>query len=163
MGFLLNNDMRAFNLFPGETDTKGMIGTAPNLVAPGKRPLSSQSPTIVAENGRVRIVTGTPGSQSIPHTILCILVNALDFGMPLQSAVDLPRLSHTWFPDQISFEAPQDYPELVKSLRALGHQVVKTGPKPHQGDAHSIMVVGPHEYVGVADGRRDKEATASGY
>jgi gamma-glutamyltranspeptidase/glutathione hydrolase len=160
MGFLLNNDMRAFNLFPGITDTKGILGTAPNTIAPGKRPLSSQTPTIVARDGRVKLITGSPGSQAIPHTILCILVSVIDFGMPLQTAVDSPRLSHQWFPDQITFEAPERYPEAMKSLKALGHTIVRTGPLP-QGDAHTIWVSEPNHYVGVADRRINGKA--SGY
>jgi gamma-glutamyltranspeptidase/glutathione hydrolase len=162
MGFLLNNDMRAFNLFPGITDTRGTVGTAPNIIAPGKRPLSSQSPTIVARDGHVKIVTGTPGSQSIPHTILCILVNTLDFGMPIQRAVESPRLSHAWFPDQIAFETPEDFPEAMKSLKELGHTVVRSGPMP-QGDAHTIWIPRPNSYVGVADQRRNERSTAAGY
>src|SRR5207253_1174843 len=102
MGFLLNNDMRAFNLFPGFTDTKGTVGTLPNTIAPGKRPLSSQCPTIVARHGRVKLVTGSPGSQAIPHTVLNIMLSTLDFGIPLPSAVASPRFSHQWFPDYIS-------------------------------------------------------------
>lgn len=162
MGFLLNNDMRAFNLTPGVTDSRGTLGTAPNLIAPGKRPLSSMSPTIVAKDGRVLIVTGSPGSQSIPHTILCILVNVLDFGMPIQKALEAPRLSHGWFPDQISFETPEAFPEAMKGLKKLGHTVVRPGPHP-QGDAHSIWSPKANEYTGVADGRRNAGATAAGY
>ena len=107
-----------------------MIGTAPNTIAPGKRPISSMTPTIVAKDGRVVLVTGSPGSQAIPHTVLCILVSVLDFGMPIQTAVESPRLSHAWFPDRITFEAPERYPEAMKSLKALGHTVVRTGPLP---------------------------------
>ena len=162
MGFLLNNDMRAFNLFPGVTDTNGMVGTAPNVIEPGKRPISSQCPTIVAQHGRVRLVTGSPGSQSIPHTILGIIVSVFDFETPLQTAVESPRLSHSWFPDLITFEAPEQYPEAMKALRAMGHTVVRTGPLP-QGDAHTIWVPRPHRFVGVADLRRDETATAAGY
>ncbi len=162
MGFLLNNDMRAFNLFPGITDTKGGIGTAPNQIAPGKRPLSSQSPTIIAQDGRVRIVTGTPGSQSIPHTILGLLVNWVDFGLSPEESVESPRLSHKWFPDEIVFERPEEFPEAMKALKERGHAVVPTGPK-RQGDAHSIWVLGPGDYVGVADRRRNPDASAVGY
>jgi len=157
LGFLLNNDMRAFNLFPGVTDTKGSIGTAPNTIEPGKRPLSSQTPTIVAQGGRVKMVTGTPGSQAIPHTILGILVSVLDFGMPVQTAVESPRMSHQWLPDQITFEAPELYPEAMRALSALGHKVIRTGPLP-QGDAHTIWVRGPGDYVGVADWRINGKA-----
>ena len=162
MGFLLNNDMRAFNLFPGVTDTTGAIGTAPNVIAPGKRPISSMSPTIVARDGRVKLVTGSPGSQSIPHTILCLLLNTIDFEMPAQTAVEAPRLSHVWFPDQISFEAPERFPEVVQSLNALGHKVVRPGLLP-QGDAQTIWVIKSNHYIGVADLRRNDKAAAEGF
>jgi gamma-glutamyltranspeptidase/glutathione hydrolase len=160
MGFLLNNDMRAFNLFPGVTDTKGMVGTAPNTIAPGKRPLSSQTPTIVAQDGRVKLVTGSPGSQAIPHTILAIFVSLVDFDMPLEAAVQSPRLSHQWFPDQITFEAPERYPRTMAALKDLGHTIVRSGPLP-QGDAHTIWVTKDHDYIGVAD--RRISGKASGY
>ena len=158
MGFLLNNNMFGFNLFPGVTDTSGIA----NTIAPGKRMLSSQTPTIVARDGRVKMVTGSPGTRAIPNTLLCLLVSVLDFEMPLDAAVESPRLSHEWMPDQISFEAPERYPELVKSLSALGHTVVRTGPRP-QGGAHTIWVTEPNRYVGVADPRRSDKASASGY
>lgn len=160
MGFLLNNDMFAFNLFPGYTDTKGVVGTQPNTIEPGKRPLSSQTPTIVARDGRVILVTGSPGSRAIPHTILGIMVSVLDFNMPVQDAVDAPRFSHQWFPDHISFEKPERHPELCASLRQLGHTIVRAGPLP-QGDAHTIWVIGPNKYIGVAD--RRVSGRAAGY
>ncbi|HZQ48255.1 MAG TPA: gamma-glutamyltransferase, partial [Verrucomicrobiae bacterium] len=162
MGLLLNNQMRAFNLFPGLTDTNGTIGTAPNIIAPGKRPISSMTPTIVAKDGRVLLVTGSPGSQAIPHTVLGILLSVLDFGMPINTAVESPRLSHQWLPDRITFEAPELYPEVMKSLKSLGHTVVRTGPLP-QGDAHTIWVRKPHSYIGVADSRRNDKATGAAY
>ena len=161
MGFLLNNDMRAFNLFPGITDTNGIIGTAPNLIAPGKRPISSMTPTFVTKNGRVVLVTGSPGSRAIPHTVLCVLVNIFDFGMPIQDAVETPRFTQEWFPDQIGFEHPELYPALVKALNELGHKIVPPGPLPFQGDAHTILVTAPHRYIGVADHRINGKA--SGY
>ena len=160
MGFLLNNDMRAFTLFPGVTDAKGTIGTLPNTIAPGKRPLSSQTPTIVAKDGRVKLIIGSPGSQGIPHTILCILVSMFDFNIPIEAAVEAPRLSHQWLPDQITFEAPEKYPETMKALAELGHTIVRSGPLP-QGDAHTILVVEPNTYIGVADRRINGKA--SGY
>jgi gamma-glutamyltranspeptidase/glutathione hydrolase len=152
-GFLLNNDMRAFNLFPGVTDTNGAIGTEPNIIAPGKRPLSSMTPTIVARNGRVVLITGSSGSRAIPHTILEIMVNTLDFGLPIKTAVDLPRFSQEWFPDHISCEHGERYPEAIKGLKALGHSIVPPGPLPFQGDAHTIYIPRPHTYQGVADQR----------
>jgi gamma-glutamyltranspeptidase/glutathione hydrolase len=161
-GFLLNNDMRAFNLFPGITTAKGDIGTEPNTIAPGKRPLSSQMPTIVARDGRVLLVTGSPGSQAIPNTILEILVDTLDYHMSLPDAVEAPRFSHQWLPDQVTFESPERYPQLVNALEQVGHLVTRTGPLP-QGDAHSIWVPGPKSYLGVADHRRNSMAAPSGY
>jgi gamma-glutamyltranspeptidase/glutathione hydrolase len=161
-GILLNNQMRAFNLFPGISTTNGMIGTAPNLIAPGKRPISSMTPTIVAQDGRVVLVTGSPGSQAIPHTILGIIENIFDFGMTLPKAVDAPRFSQEGFPDRITFESPERYPELMKNMKTMGQIVVRTGPLP-QGDAHSILVLKPGDYVGVTDGRRNSDSSAAGY
>jgi gamma-glutamyltranspeptidase/glutathione hydrolase len=161
-GILLNNMMRAFNLFPGHTNTKGTIGTAPNTIAPGKRPISSMTPTIVAKDGRVVFVTGSPGSQAIPHTVLEILLSVLEFGMSPSQAVEAPRFSHQWFPDRITFEAPERFPELVKALTDMGHHVVRTGPLP-QGDAHMIFVKEPGHCVGVTDHRRNSVSSAAGY
>ena len=154
--------MFGFNLFPGITDTNGLVGTPPNTIVPGKRPLSSQTPTIVAENGRVKLITGSPGTRAIPNTMLWILVNKLDFDVPIQETIEAPRLSQEWFPDHISFETPEKYPELMRELNKLGHTIVRYGPRP-QGDAQTIWVEKPNCYVGVADRRRSDKATASGY
>ncbi|PWU06318.1 MAG: hypothetical protein C5B47_07675 [Verrucomicrobia bacterium] len=162
MGFLLNNNMFGFNLFPGKTDSRGTIGTAPNVIAPGKRPVSSQTPTIVAKDGRVKFVSGSPGTRAIPNTIACLLVNVLDYGMPMQTAIEAPRLTHEWFPDQLTFETPERYPEVMKALHEMGHTVVRYGPRP-QGDCQTIWVEGPNRYLGVADRRRSTAATAAGY
>jgi gamma-glutamyltranspeptidase / glutathione hydrolase len=110
----------------------------------------------------VVLVTGSPGSQAIPSTVLCILTSVLDFGIPLPAAVESPRFSHKWFPDRITFEAPERYPELTAALKKMGHDVVRTGPLP-QGDAHSILVRKPGTYIGVTDRRRNNVASASGY
>jgi gamma-glutamyltranspeptidase/glutathione hydrolase len=135
-GFLLNNEMMDFNWFPGVTTRGGTIGTAPNLIAPGKRMLSSQTPTVVARDGKVVLITGSPGSRTIINTVLCVLVNVLDFGMNVREAVDAPRLHHAWFPDEIRFEGFHDHADAVARLRALGHKVRAS----RQGDAHSIWV-----------------------
>jgi gamma-glutamyltranspeptidase/glutathione hydrolase len=161
-GILLNNQMRAFNIFPGLTDTNGAVGSAPNVIAPGKRPISSMTPTVVAKDGRVVMVTGSPGSQAIPHSVLEILIRVLDFGMSIKEAVDAPRFSHQWFPDQMTFEAPERYPEMAKTLQGMGHTVVRTGPLP-QGDAHTIYVRKPNNYIGVTDSRRNSKSSPSGY
>src|SRR5262249_19188378 len=135
-GFILNDEMIDFNWQPGVTDRKGTIGTDANLVAPGKRVLSSQTPTVVPKDGKVRWIAGSPGSRTIINTVLCVVVNTVDFDMDIRSAVDAPRMHHQWFPDEVRFEGTSDYPEAVKKLKAMGHTV--TGIS--QGDAHSIRV-----------------------
>ncbi|HEY7156710.1 MAG TPA: gamma-glutamyltransferase [Gemmataceae bacterium] len=149
-GFLLNNEMMDFNWFPGETTRDGGIGTEANQIAPGKRMLSSQTPTIVAKNGKVVLVTGSPGSRTIINTVLCVVVNTIDFGMDIQAAVDAPRLHHAWFPDTACFEGTSKYAEAVRRLEAMGHSVHGR----RQGDAHSIAFdPKTGKYVGAADPR----------
>jgi gamma-glutamyltranspeptidase/glutathione hydrolase len=149
-GFLLNNEMMDFNWFPGETRRDGAIGTPPNEVAPGKRMLSSQTPTIVAKDGKVVLVTGSPGSRTIINTSLQVVLNVIEFGMDVRAAVDAPRLHHQWFPDRVRFEGLADHPAAVARLRQMGHVVTGT----RQGDAHTIWVE-PRtgRYVGAEDRR----------
>ena len=82
------------------------------------------------------LVTGSPGSRTIINTVLCVVVNVLDFDMDVRRAVEAPRLHHQWFPDYARFEGTRTYPSAVERLRAMGHKVVGTV----QGDAHSIWV-----------------------
>jgi gamma-glutamyltranspeptidase/glutathione hydrolase len=158
-GFLLNNEMVDFNWRPGITTRDGTIGTEPNQIAPGKRMLSSQTPTIVAKDGKVLLVTGSPGGRTIINTVLCVVVNVIDFDMDVQSAVNAPRLHHQWFPDSVRFEGMAEYADVVKQLKALGHSV-SGGTK--QGDAHSIWVdPKTGRYHGAAD--RRISGKAAGY
>jgi gamma-glutamyltranspeptidase/glutathione hydrolase len=161
MGFLLNNDMRAFNLFPGETDAKGQVGTAANTISPGKRPISSMTPTIVAQDGRVVMVTGSPGSRSIPNTVLNVLVSVLDFDIPVHEAVEAPRFTQEWFPDEVGWERADFQPDTVAALKKTGYAVVPPTPLPFQGDAHTIWAPAARTFVGVADHRISGKA--SGY
>jgi gamma-glutamyltranspeptidase/glutathione hydrolase len=154
-GFLLNNEMGDFNANPGVTTRAGGIGTEANQVAPGKRMLSSQTPTIVTKGGKVVLITGSPGGRTIINTALCVVVNVVDFGMTVREAVDAPRLHHQWFPDRLRFEGVSRFPEAVGRLRQMGHRV--TGHR--QGDAHSIGV-DPQSglYHGAADRRINGKA-----
>ena len=155
-GFLLNNQMTDFNWFPGETTAKGRIGTEATQIAPGKRMLSSMCPTVVARDGKVLLVTGSPGSRTIINTVLCVVVNVIDFDMDARSAVDAPRMHHQWFPDEVRFEDGTEFADAVKRLREMGHTVVVGG---HQGDAHTIWVdPKTGEYVGAEDRRIDGKA-----
>lgn len=157
-GFLLNNEMIDFNWRPGVTDKTGTIGTEPNQIAPGKRMLSSQTPTIVAKDGQVLLVTGSPGSRTIINTVFNIVVSVVDYHMDVQAAVDAPRLHHQWFPDEARFEGRSDYPDTAKKLEAMGHSIAGA----RQGDAHSIWV---DPKTGKFHGAADKRISgkASGY
>ena len=152
-GYLLNNEMGDFNSRPGVTTTKGRIGTEPNLVAPGKRMLSSMSPTIVAKNGKPLLVTGSPGGRTIPNTVLCVVTNVIDFGMDIRAAVDASRQHHQWFPDELHLEARKK--ELLEALEQRGHSVKFF----NQGDAHSIWIdPKTGAFHGAADKRHDGKA-----
>jgi gamma-glutamyltranspeptidase/glutathione hydrolase len=157
-GFLLNNEMCDFNWKPGVTNRKGTIGTEPNVIVPGKRMLSSQSPTIIAKDGKVFLVTGSPGSRTIINTVLCVVVNVIDYKMDVQSAVDAPRMHQQWFPDVLNLEQTSKYPDLVSSLKKMGYVVRGHG----QGDAHSILV---DPKSGIYSGGVDRRimGNASGY
>jgi gamma-glutamyltranspeptidase/glutathione hydrolase len=148
-GFLLNNEMMDFNHRPGVTTRTGTIGTPPNQIAPGKRMLSSMTPTIVAKDGNVLLVTGSPGSRTIINTVLCVVVNVLDFGMDARAAVDAPRQHHSWFPDRLQLERGRANADAVEPLRALGHKVTFG----RQGDAHTILV---DPKTGVYRGAEDR-------
>jgi gamma-glutamyltranspeptidase / glutathione hydrolase len=158
-GFILNNEMNDFNWFPGVTNTKGTVGTDANLIVPGKRMLSSMTPTIVAKNGKVVLVTGSPGGRTIINTVLCVVVNVIDFNMDVQAAVDAPRMHHQWFPDELHIEDRPAISSTVPQLKAMGH-VVKTIRG--QGDAHSIAV---DPRTGIYQGAADKRTAskAAGY
>ena len=143
-GFLLNNEMHDFNMNPGVTDTNGLIGTPPNLIAPDKRMLSSMSPTLVLREGQPVLATGSPGGRTIINTVLQIVINVIDFGMEAQQAVDEPRIHHQWMPDRISME--QDLESIEDAMQALGHQ---TRTVSRQGDAHTILILDGLLYPGI--------------
>jgi gamma-glutamyltranspeptidase/glutathione hydrolase len=122
-GFLLNNELGDFNAAPGLTTTNGLIGTPPNLAQPFKRPLSSMTPTIVLKDGRVFMVTGSPGGRSIIGTVLETIVNVVDFGMNAQEAVDAGRFCHEWFPDEIAYERSALSADALWGLQAKKHRL----------------------------------------
>lgn len=156
-GFLLNNEMGDFNPRPGHTDRSGRIGTPPNVAAPGKRMLSSMTPTIVAKDGRVVLITGSPGGRTIINTVLCVVLHLLEFRMSPRDAVDAPRMHHQWFPDRLQLEdrTPQTHRGILAALCSRGHTI---DVRPRQGDAHSIFVTHDGKTIGVADKRRSGAA-----
>jgi gamma-glutamyltranspeptidase/glutathione hydrolase len=156
-GFLLNNELDDFAAKPGVPNAFGLIGGTANAPGPGKRPLSSMSPTIVFKNGKPFLITGSPGGSRIITTVLQVILNAVDFQLPLGEAVAAPRIHHQWLPDEV-FAEPGFAPETLLALAALGHKIT---PRPAAGAAHSILVT-PDGLVGVGDERR-AGATAAGY
>jgi gamma-glutamyltranspeptidase/glutathione hydrolase len=157
-GFLLNNEMGDFNAAPGLTTAEGLIGTPANLAAPGKRMLSSMTPTIVARDGKVAMVTGTPGSRTIINTVLLTILNVVDFGMNAQESVDAGRFHHQWLPDRISFERFAFSPDTAALLRAKGHEL-REGTE--QGEAEVIVYdAGADTLEGAADRRQPDGAVA---
>ena len=154
-GFILNNEMTDFNPKPGITSRTGLIGTPPNRVAPGKRMLSSMTPTLVLKGGKPILSTGSPGGRTIINTVLCVTLNVIEFDMSVCEAVDAPRMHHQWFPDMVKLEGGKQAKDLPDQLRALGHNVSGN----YQGDAHTIWIDPKSgKYHGAADKRIDGKA-----
>lgn len=137
-GFILNNEMGDFNKKPGETNTRGDIGTPANLIAPGKRMLSSMTPAIVTKDGKVVVVTGSPGGRTIINTVLCIILNVTEFGMTGQQAVDAPRMHHQWLPDSLSLEKGSISDADLELLKKMGHNI--SSQQGQQGDGNTIVI-----------------------
>ena len=155
-GFLLNNEMGDFNAGPGLTTAEGLIGTPPNLAAPGKRMLSSMTPAILAKDGTLFMVTGSPGGRTIINTVVQTVLNVIDYGMNAQEAVDAPRLHHQWLPDRTDYEQTGLSPDTVKLLREMGHTL---RPITSQGVAE-VIVVDPRD--GTLQGGSDRRAADGG-
>jgi gamma-glutamyltranspeptidase/glutathione hydrolase len=152
-GFLLNNEMDDFSVKPGVPNMFGLIGGAANAIEPGKRMLSSMTPTIIARDNKPFLVVGSPGGSRIITTVLQVIVNVLDHGMNVQEAVDAPRFHHQWLPDYIRIER-QGFPrDVVSALEAMGHKVEM---QENMGDVQAIWI-DPKTNVryGASDPRMD--------
>ena len=159
-GFLLNNEMGDFNPGPGMTDTEGRIGTEPNLARPGKRMLSSMTPTIVEKDGNLFMVTGSPGGRTIINTVLQTIINVIDFDMNIQEAVDAPRFHHQWLPDRIRHERHGLSPDTIALLESQGHRLQTVDS---QGAAQVIRYDVTADVLEGAPDRRRAGSTALGY
>ena len=156
-GFLLNNEMGDFNAGPGLTNAEGLIGTAPNLAAPGKRMLSNMTPTILAKDGKVFMVIGSPGGRTIINTVLVTTLNVVDFGMNIQEVIDAPRFHHQWLPDVIRYERYGLSPDTLALLTRMGH-AAKESERP-QGAAQGIVYDAKEDLLeGGADHRAPDSA-----
>jgi gamma-glutamyltranspeptidase/glutathione hydrolase len=158
-GFFLNNEMGDFNAKPGLTTAQGLIGTEPNLARPEQRMLSSMTPSIIAKDGKLVAIIGSPGGRTIINTVMQVASNIIDFGMNIQQAVNAGRIHHQWLPDRISIEQDGVTPATAEKLRQMGHTVNVGG---RQGTAHSIMIDAQGRRLGAPD-PRDRDAGASGH
>lgn len=149
-GFLLNNEMDDFSAKPGVPNAYGLIGGDANKVEPGKRMLSSMSPTIVRKDGKNWLVTGSPGGSRIITTTLQVIMNVIDHNMNIQTAVNAPRIHHQWLPDEIRVEQGVS-PDTIRLLEDKGHKVVT---KTAMGAIQSILIDENGTLYGGADPRR---------
>jgi gamma-glutamyltranspeptidase/glutathione hydrolase len=157
-GILLNNEMGDFNKKPGYTSLSGDIGTAPNLIAPGKRMLSSMTPAIALRDGKLALVTGSPGGRTIINTVFNVVLNSLEYGMDARAAVDAPRYHHQWLPDTVAFEKAAVPDSTLDRLRSMGH-AVKTVSS--QGDAHTIRYDAATRTARGANDTRSRDSRVS--
>lgn len=170
-GFLMNNEMDDFTAKVGVKNMFGLIQGEANAVRPGKRPLSSMTPTLVLKDGKPFLVTGSPGGPTIITTVLQVMLNVIDHQMPLTLAVDAPRFHHQWQPDRIAHEPFFASPDTIALLRDRGHHFALRRLYAHEsnrmaryfGDAESILVEPVTGLIlGVSD-RRNPDAAPIGF
>jgi gamma-glutamyltranspeptidase/glutathione hydrolase len=149
-GFFLNDEMDDFAAKPGVANMFGLVQGKANAIAPGKRPLSSMTPTIVLKDGKPLLVVGTPGGSRIITTVLEIIVNVIDHGMTLQEAVDAPRIHHQWLPDTLAAEPFALSADSSTALRRMGYHLV---PLEVWGAGNAAQAVG----IAPADERLAKK------
>ena len=138
-GFLLNNEMDDFSAKPGTPNMFGLIGGEANAIEPGKRMLSSMSPTIVSKGGEFILITGSPGGSTIITTTLQVILNVIDHGFELEEAVNAPRFHHQWQPNSVRFEAGIKQ-SVIDELEAMGHvNLNQMSERFGIGDANSIL------------------------
>ncbi|MFK7863213.1 MAG: gamma-glutamyltransferase [Pseudohongiellaceae bacterium] len=159
-GYLLNNEMGDFNAVPGVTNAQGLIGTAPNLIEPQKRMLSSMTPTIVAKDGKPLFTAGSPGGKTIINTTMQTILNVIDHGMDIARAIEAGRIHHQWLPDFTSIEQGTLSPDTIELYEAKGHRIRARGT---QGAAMSVYYDRDNGFfLGAADSRRG-DGGAAGY
>ncbi len=163
LGFLLNDEMDDFASKPGAPNGYGLVQGPANAIGPGKRPLSSMTPTIVAKEGKLFLLLGSPGGSQIISTVANILMGVVDFGMNIQEAVNAPRFHHQWLPDEVHVEQ-WFAPDAVRMLEQMGHKVeygvVETGTRePYWSDGECIAIdLKTGERQGASDGRNNGKA-----
>jgi gamma-glutamyltranspeptidase/glutathione hydrolase len=155
LGFIFNNEMQDFNPVPGVTTNFGQIGSAPNLIAPEKRMLSSMTPTIITENGQLKMVVGTPGGSTIITSVFQVVLNVLEFGMNMQQAVEYPRFHQQWKPEQTRIEPNRMSTIQMERLKQKGYEFSNSTSI---GLVEGILVLPSGKLQGGADSRGDDTA-----
>ncbi len=156
LGFLLNDEMDDFSSKPGTPNLYGLIQAPANAIGPGKRPLSSMTPTIVVRDGKTVLILGSPGGARIMTTVANVLMGVLDYGMNIQEAVNAPRFHHQWMPDMVYLEKLFS-PDTANALRQMGYNV-QVGPS-YWSDAECIAIdEKTGERLGASDGRNNGRA-----
>ena len=149
-GFLLNDEMDDFSIKPGFANMYGLVGGEANSVKPGKRMLSSMTPTIVEKNGKLFLVLGSPGGSTIPTTVFQVVINVLDYGLNIEQAVDAGRFHHQWYPDWINFEKDAIDDKTSVKLEEMGHTLKE---RPAIGRVNAIMILSDGKKAAAADKR----------
>lgn len=164
-GILMNNEMDDFTAKVGAKNMYGLLQGPANAIVPGKRPLSSMTPTIVLKDKKLFFVTGSPGGPTIINTVLQIVSNVIDFGMSVTQAVESPRIHHQWMPDSLSYERNGLSTDTANILKSLGHSFKERASYEgaYQGDGETIMVDPQTNLrLGASDLRRG-DSKAVGY
>jgi gamma-glutamyltranspeptidase/glutathione hydrolase len=155
-GFLLNDEMDDFAIAPGVPNLFGLVQGEANAIRPGKRPLSSMTPTILETDGRLAMVVGSPGGSRIITIVLETILDLVDHGMRPQEAVDAPRIHHQWLPDEIVFEPFALSPDTIAILKGMGYRLTEQSP---WGAAEAIVVGPAAESAGAASSGNDSAAS----
>lgn len=156
LGFILNNEMGDFNPVPGITDRQGQVGTKPNLIAPGKRMLSSMTPTIIAKDGKPFLIIGSPGGRTIINSVFQTVLNVIDHKMDIATAIEAGKIHQQWLPDVVKYEKWKFSPDTIKMLEEMGYTLEEVN------NIGSLMGITFDNKTGIMEGAADSSSPDGG-